>query len=359
VSTVNRVESTYTGSCGSNTNIVGVYRSRVSSGSNYQPGEAPGTPHPYNYTRVSNTRVCTQAFNKITGKYEPVSSGNFPPAIAAPSYNDAYIKALNKLFEKVKGSDFNAAVSTAELNQSVKLIGDSAFRLARAYRAARKGDWNEASQQLLKRHKTSGVKNTASTWLELQYGWMPLIKDVHGAYEFIKARLEDVNLSPVRARAEIEHGMEKALNPQNKWAIAFYRRRVQLLYYPTSRLSLVDALGLTDPLTVAWEKMPYSFVIDWFLPIGPWLNALTAARLLQGKVVMTQSEIYYQFGCTVDNWIYRVEGGESAEEKYLSGTRSIMAALPPPMLPSFKPLHQSLSLQHALNGIALLANLKR
>jgi len=32
-------------------------------------------------------------------------------------------------------------------------------------------------------------------------------------------------------------------------------------------------LGLSRPLTSAWELVPYSFVIDWFVGVGDWLDA--------------------------------------------------------------------------------------
>lgn len=37
-------------------------------------------------------------------------------------------------------------------------------------------------------------------------------------------------------------------------------------------------LGLTNPFLVLWEKLRYSFVIDWLVPIGPWLDSLTATQ---------------------------------------------------------------------------------
>jgi len=31
---------------------------------------------------------------------------------------------------------------------------------------------------------------------------------------------------------------------------------------------------LTNPALVAWELVPFSFVADWFVPIGSWLTAI-------------------------------------------------------------------------------------
>jgi hypothetical protein len=39
----------------------------------------------------------------------------------------------------------------------------------------------------------------------------------------------------------------------------------------------LETLGLLNPLSLAWELLPYSFVIDWFLPIGDYLAATTAS----------------------------------------------------------------------------------
>lgn len=39
--------------------------------------------------------------------------------------------------------------------------------------------------------------------------------------------------------------------------------------------SLMQSLGLVNPLSVAWDLVPWSFVIDWFTGIGTFLGGLT------------------------------------------------------------------------------------
>jgi hypothetical protein len=58
---------------------------------------------------------------------------------------------------------------------------------------------------------------------------------------------------------------------------AYIRRNLTATYRPSSDvISLLSNLGLINPLSVAWEVVPFSFVIDWFIPVNKWLNSLTA-----------------------------------------------------------------------------------
>jgi hypothetical protein len=36
-----------------------------------------------------------------------------------------------------------------------------------------------------------------------------------------------------------------------------------------------NALGLINPASVVWELVPYSFVVDWFVPVGGFLSSFT------------------------------------------------------------------------------------
>jgi hypothetical protein len=43
-----------------------------------------------------------------------------------------------------------------------------------------------------------------------------------------------------------------------------------------SRLAELQSFGVINPLSIAWEVVPFSFVVDWFIPIGATLEALTS-----------------------------------------------------------------------------------
>jgi hypothetical protein len=65
-------------------------------------------------------------------------------------------------------------------------------------------------------------------------------------------------------------------------------------------------LGLLDPATVLWEIIPYSFVVDWFLPIGSYLDNLNQIPNLVGRFVTTDIRERKDF-----RWQWAPHGGAS------------------------------------------------
>lgn len=54
--------------------------------------------------------------------------------------------------------------------------------------------------------------------------------------------------------------------------------RTQLLatvYIDNPNLALANQLGFVNPATVAWELVPFSFLVDWFVPVGRFLSTWT------------------------------------------------------------------------------------
>jgi hypothetical protein len=55
----------------------------------------------------------------------------------------------------------------------------------------------------------------------------------------------------------------------------------------TEELSYARNMGLADPRNVLWELTPWSFVVDWFIPIGTYLNQLSVIPHLKGRAFYT------------------------------------------------------------------------
>jgi len=128
---------------------------------------------------------------------------------------------------------------------------------------------------------------SAQAYLEFVYGLKPLLADIYGTAEVLKklgvyAMLlegrgngkRDVdddtlgsftNFSYTRVRKK--RGRGKASASCHLWA------RIDPAHQGLRALS---QLGLINPLSLAWEIVPWSFVVDWFVPVGPVLQALSA-----------------------------------------------------------------------------------
>lgn len=273
-----------------------------------------------------------------------------PPSWTA---NDNLV-LVGKLMEKMRGSDFNTAVFLGEAGQSVKMIGDAAFKLAKAYSLARKGNFPAAAKVL-----TSGRKNvpklrnrSANSWLELQYGWLPLLSDMRSGAIQVSHLLH----VPFVQRYVVRRTLSSIPRGQYSdtkfvYAEAISRVRGQIVAYISEPESLPVLSGLLDPELVAWELIPFSFVADWVAPIGDYLAARAFSRRLKGTFVTTITTNYKEVASAfAGRWGGDAQG--SAREE-VNVQRTVSSSLAVPM-PKVKPLEKVASWKHCANAIALL-----
>jgi len=273
--------------------------------------------------------------------------------------NDDEIALLGKLREKVAGSDFNAAVSLAESGEALRMILTTANKIRRAYEAARKGRFKRARAILVAGtdRKNLGRKTVASNWLELQYGWLPLLSDAENAAQFLAEQYNVPKKQRFSARSSKKPGTISTSSTVNtRFAKSEIWSRGQYVAYLEER-DVARLAGLSDPLSVVWEKLPYSFVIDWFIPIGNWLSARGLAQSLTGTFVKTISHYSYSRGL-VSVGPCEIRLADKIGEETFNVSRTVSSSLDVPT-PTVKPLNQIVGWKHAANAVALLLQTKR
>ncbi len=199
--------------------------------------------------------------------------------------NAAIVKALVKMAD----AKVNVAVAFAEASKTSDLIFDTARRVDRAYRAFRKGDLRGIAQNL-----NITPKRLHKSWLEYKYGWMPLLMDVKGAAEFFAqqhvGRPARFTVTASESRLYTDN-WSQSFTPYGGGSPAERRwfqssnidAKVKIWCELSSpHYAAMQQIGLTNPLLIAWELVPFSFVFDWFIQVGDWLTAMTAQ---QGVVV--------------------------------------------------------------------------
>lgn len=276
------------------------------------------------------------------------------------------IALRGKLREKIVGSDFNLGVALGESREALELVTNSATRIAGALRALRRGDLSSAARSLgvspprqpVGRGPRKGVKeNLAERWLELQYGWLPLIGDAHGGAQALAQQLNEPMVQTYRARRRKVMGtnpINTLIKAGGDWGFSGFTR-AQLI----AKLTEVDVPtlnGLLDPATVLWELVPYSFVADWFIPIGSYLEARGLASAVEGTFIETITTREYF-------WCYALRNPTSGFQNWevqpqfryqkITVNRTVSSTLSVP-LPQVKPLNEVISWKRAANAVALL-----
>jgi hypothetical protein len=226
------------------------------------------------------------------------------------------------------------------------------------------------SRGIVKNNKKSlsPNKSVADNWLALQYGWLPLLSDIDGACKKLaqrqfppvfkfKGRSTTTDSQQVIKTAPATYGRFEWYELEYKCETEFMMAFVQTNYAART----MSELGISDPALLAWELLPYSFVVDWFLPIGKYLSSINYTSGLSFKTGYVR-----QFSSNV--WMSKITGNKFhvngppaytqtffaapyslSRNIWLSRTR--LNAAPSPTLPQLK---NPLSPTHMLNGLALL-----
>lgn len=277
-------------------------------------------------------------------------------------------RALIAVRNNLKSTDINLGVAFGERKQTARLIGDTAIRLAKSVRHLKRGEIRKSMDALgvsSKRAQPRG-SNVPQKWLELQYGWKPLLSDVYGAAEALSKHPKDhwrVTAKAVKTNNDSRTNTISG-NPGSSGFDASQCRvdversvfaRIDALPQNEALISLASA-GVTNPLLVAWELVPFSFVVDWFIPIGSYVESLDA--MLGYESGWYTSSLFVRAVWT-DTGLTFVNPNGSCIINSFSGTkklvyldRDVSASVPLPSLPSLK---DPVSLGHMANGLALLS----
>lgn len=289
-------------------------------------------------------------------------------------------RATNKILLKVKDQKINLAQAFHEREQTVRMITTNVVRISKALSALRKGDFVKAANAL--GLKLKGLRSTsfgrrfrkdqsqalAQGWLELQYGWKPLLNDIYGGAEAIATARYGSPKETSKTRTTASHSTMRKWSDSMANYVELKETTCQISYVcqysnanePVTR-SLAQ-LGITNPILIAWELMPWSFVIDWFVPIGGWISTFDATQGLQFK---RGCKTVFEKATTLQTTTYngaligtaRHKGCVISSAEQIAVERTVLSTFPSVVFPPFK---DPTSLLHLANAMALLrTNLPR
>lgn len=250
-----------------------------------------GTELNYTYGTSPNRRIVSGSSRSKFGDPCSYSRTNFSETSDAWNVSQEMIR--NKIREKVLDMKVNLAQALGERKQTERLLVDSVKRIGTALVHLRKGKLRsfcyEFGIPLKSKHgkwtSRKVSRQWASLWLEYKYGWLPLMMDVHGSAEVLAQQAlqrEGILRTKARAKEEINFSFNRvsaiAYEPK-PGATRTVTYQVELKATGYCSFSLNDpmpSLGLGNPALLAWELIPFSFVADWFLGVGNFLQGINA-----------------------------------------------------------------------------------
>lgn len=173
-------------------------------------------------------------------------------------------RARSNALDKVRANDLNLGVTIGEARESANFVLKTAVTALRLIRRP----WMI--------YHSLNPRDAASAFLAYKFGLRPLMADIHAGLSVLQSGLA-APIGHVKAVAMDDTFFPPAPTASRRHDIHEWRRGVEVSY--TFRLDNPGLFelwryGLTNPLSIAWELVTLSFVVDWFTGLGSFLSSL-------------------------------------------------------------------------------------
>jgi hypothetical protein len=207
-------------------------------------------------------------------KYAPWDANTTWPAEAIAQMDDDINSAVEETKRIVIADSYqtwDALTSAAELSKALKLF----TRLL-------KGAVNPVRSFARLVSESREPKKVAGRWLEYRYGIMPTILEIQDLMKLITevgfayktSRSTRTGSLTLPTDAPDDANGVNITERQHDWRVSATGKA----RYGTSSLRALDQISV-NPFLTGWELIPFSFVVDWFVNIGDYIQAQTLSLM--------------------------------------------------------------------------------
>lgn len=253
---------------------------RIDRGTRYQQAKPYDIRLPY-FRETAHTRtVGNPNLGGADAGLSLIYSGSFAQDVRGPVLNRAYGRFKDKL-----GETASMGVTIAQFEQASDMIVGRATQLRTFVQALRRADIPGAARALKtplppptrkRMEKYARSKSLSSQILEWNFGWAPTISDIYASCEILtsepvfavikgKASTSVDNYS----RSPYQYSMDHRLK------MSVYGQVIASVSVANPNLRLLSQLGLVNPLTFAYELVPWSFLLGWVSNVEQVLSSYT------------------------------------------------------------------------------------
>lgn len=206
--------------------------------------------------------------------------------------NKAYAKLINGDFSRGLpglGAKAELGVTLGERAQAIEMIAKRAVQLRNAIKALKRGDAKTFGKELgiIKSPRyqklTNGnkfrntSKDVSGSFLEWHFGWVPLVKDIGNAVDVLQSEIPTTLLKST-ATIQTSDGSLKVMWGERlveSWTTKVTVKMQTEVYVSNPNLRLASQLGFVNPAALFWEMIPFSFLVDWIVNVGQFLNSFS------------------------------------------------------------------------------------
>lgn len=227
-----------------------------------------GTNPPYYWQSVR-----ANGLNSYSGPSDMLPRGTIA-ALLMPG-TSTYAKAYDR-YQKSAGERASLLISLVQWEQSASMIAKRAADLVSIVRNIKRDPLLFLRKVGVRPSRRGKEPTPYEAWLEFTFGWAPLLGDIGSAVGVMQG--EGLPPSRIRGTASTSNPInyDSKAEPYRDIVIGTQHGKVSLssrVVTVNPNLRLANSLGFTNPAHVAWDLVPFSFVVDWFLPVGKFLQS--------------------------------------------------------------------------------------
>jgi hypothetical protein len=305
------------------------------------------------YRQAIGHYVVEQTLNEwCDGSYVDYEREDYYPIIATGAELDGFPSTnwAQEVRLRIKDLSVNLGTSLVEYRETADMFQEFARGVRNAYRSYRK---------IRKGRLAYDLCSVASAHLTNTYGVTPLAQTLADGIGRLNNRLErDITRRVVVTsrdsdsfRFDRDNGVEyNCRRTKSQRAIVYVKLKPQNVVHG---LSLND-FTLGNAPELLWEKVPFSFVVDWGTDVGSYLSALDALKDVESLFGTLTTKRRYSHKSIRGPGGARITHPEIM--KYHDHEREVITTIPMPRLPTFSP---SKSYRRIANGLSLLVGINK
>lgn len=245
------------------------------------PRDAQGklrlVPNALTYTSRKVTSEFIETQDGWGHRPSDASLGGYYPSVNWAKYENIVLAKSNG---KLKGDKAGLGVSAYTWRQSLDMITN---RLNQARNVLNGTERRLRRDPAFRRRAQKWDKNTtsANTVMEIEFGWKPLVSDIHSAFKvlmtdnphsrFVTRHKGSVQFEETYGPEPLPEGLSR-LRQFVGTASMTYQMNVEVT---NQNLWLLNKLGLINPATIVWDIIPWSFLYGMVSNVNQVIGSLT------------------------------------------------------------------------------------